>query len=298
MRRPSSYGWFPAVSALTWRTIPYRFSSAFFLILSLVLLVFARAQPVALSSFRTHVVDGLAPVLDAAMRPMAALEQGEISVQHLLSLKTDNQRLREENLHLGEIQNTAIALKKENNELRALLNFKVEPGLSYISARVIADTGGAYERGLIVTAGRTDGVHEGMAAMTGGGLIGRVVEVGDWSSRILLISDLNSRLPVVIAETGDRFILSGDNSPRPKLLFLPRDSSPIAGYHVVTSGHGGIFPPNLPVGLIQETDQGKPVVVPSADLGRITFVRLVDFDLKGGAFNPIAVRTHSESPKK
>ena len=199
---------------------------------------------------------------------------------------------------MAEWQNAVVALEKENRELRSLLQFKAEPGLAYVSARVIADTGSAYERGLIVTAGKMDGVREGMAAMTGEGLIGRVVEVGDWSSRILLISDLNSRIPVTVAETGDRSVLAGDNSQQPKLLFMPRDAAANTGAHVVTSGHGGVFPPDLPVGILQESARGVYSVVPTADLGRLTFVRLVDFDLKGKELNPIATKLHAEGKKK
>jgi rod shape-determining protein MreC len=137
-----------------------------------------------------------------------------------------------------------------------------------------------------------------MAVITGEGLIGRVTEVGDWSSRVWLISDLNSRIPVTIAETGDRAILAGDNTTQPKLLFLARDASVPEGARVVTSGHGGVFPPNLPVGILKEAERGTYTVVPTADLGRITYVRLVDFNLAGGGFNPMGARLRAEGKKK
>jgi rod shape-determining protein MreC len=298
VRRSSPLGWSLIASALPWRGISQRFSFFFFACLSIGLLVLSRAQPAMMNDLRTHTVDMLAPVLDAIARPMTAIEDFSSSVRNTLSLRADNIRLRDENTHMAEWQNAVVALEKENRELRGLLHFNAEPGLSYISARVIADTGGAYARGLIVTAGKTDGVREGMAAMTGDGLIGRVVDVGDWSSRVLLISDLNSRIPVTIADTNDRAILAGDNSAQPKLLFMPRDAAPSDGARVVTSGHGGIFPPNLPVGILQDTGHGTYSVVPSADLGRMTYVRLVDFDLKGGAFNAIGTKARAESKKK
>jgi len=262
------------------------------------LLILSRAQPAMINGLRTHTVDTLAPVLDAVARPMAAAEQFGATLRETISLRADNARLREENAHLAEWQNAVVVREKENRDLRALLHFKTEPGLAYISARVIADTGGAYARGLVVTAGRVDGVREGMAAMTGEGLIGRVVEVGDWSSRILLITDLNSRIPVTVAETGDRGILSGDNGQHPKLLFLPHDAAVSDGAHILTSGHGGVFPPNLPVGSLQETSPNIYTVVPAADLGRVSYVRLVDFDLKGGAFNSIEAKLQAEGKKK
>jgi rod shape-determining protein MreC len=281
-----------------WRGFSHRFSFFVFTALALLLLILSRTQPVMIASVRTHTIDMLAPVLDAISRPMAVIERAGTAVRDTVASRADNLRLRDENAHLLEWQNAVVSLEKENRELRSLLHFKAEPGLSYVSARVIADVGGAYVRGLIVTAGKVDGVREGMAAMTGDGLIGRVVEVGDWSSRVLLISDLNSRIPVTIAETGDRAILAGDNSAQPKLLFMPRDASASDGARVLTSGHGGVFPPNLPVGILQETSRGVYNVVPTADLGRVTYVRLVDFDLKGGTFNSIESRMQAESKKK
>jgi rod shape-determining protein MreC len=297
VRRPSS-GWSLVASAVSWRGMSQRFASALFVGLSILLLILARAQPVMVSDMRTHAVDMLAPLLDAVVRPMAVVEQATNAVRDTISLRTDNQKLRDENTHLVEWQNAVVSLEKENRELRSMLHFKTEPNWAYISARVIADTGGAYARGLIVTAGKTDGVREGMAVMTGEGLIGRVIEVGDWSSRILLITDLNSRIPVTIAESGDRAILAGDNSSQPKLLFMPRDANSNDGAHVISSGHGGVFPPNLPVGTLQQSSRGVYTVTPAADLGRVTYVRLVDFDLKGGAFNSIETKMQAESKKK
>jgi len=297
-RRSSFSGWSSVAAAVPWRGVSQRFSFVIFALLALALLALSRAQPVMIAGLRTHVIDTLAPVLDAVARPMTAIENAGSAIRDTLSLRADNQKLREENAHMIEWENTVVSLEKENRDLRNLLHFKTEPSQSYISARVIADTGGAYVRGLIVTAGKTDGVREGMAAMTGDGLIGRVVEVGDWSSRVLLISDLNSRIPVTVAESGDRAILAGDNSPQPKLLFMPRDAAATDGAHIVTSGHGGVFPPNLPVGVLQETSHGNFTVVPAADLGRVTYVRLVDFDLKGGTFNSIESKLQAESKKK
>ncbi len=137
-----------------------------------------------------------------------------IEARSYLSLREENAKLRQDSLQLKEWQNAAANLDRENHELRALLRFKTEPRFAYISARVIADTGGPFSRGLIVTAGKLDGVREGMAATTGDGLIGRVVDAGDWSSRVVLITDLNSRIPVTVMGSGDRAIMAGRQQRR------------------------------------------------------------------------------------
>jgi rod shape-determining protein MreC len=273
---------------MSWRALTQRFSFLLFAVLAFGLLILGRVQPVMVESARTHILDGLAPVLDAIERPMMVMENVTTNIKSYLALHEENEKLRANNAQLKQWQNTALSLQNENRELRGFLHFKTEPGLAYITARVIADTGGPFVRNLVITAGKTDGVREGMAAMTGEGLIGRVVEVGDWSSRILLITDLNSRIPVTIIGSGDRAILAGDNSTQPKLYYLPQDTTLMSGVRVVTSGHGGVFPPNLPVGSVTEIAHGNYGIVPAADLGRITYVRLVDFNLKGGNFNPIA----------
>jgi rod shape-determining protein MreC len=266
--------------------------------LALTLLIIGRVQPALIEGTRTHIVDVLAPALDAVARPMTVSQNVIANVNNYLSLHTENAKLRADNVQLKQWQNAVVSLQNENRELHKLLHFKTEPGYAYISARVIADTGGPYVRGLIVTAGKLDGVREGMAAMTGEGLVGRVVEVGDWSSRVLLVTDLNSRIPVTIAGSGDRAVLGGDNSSEPKLLYLPQDAVLSAGATVVTSGHGGVFPPNLPVGAVIETARGVYSVVPSADMGRVNYIRLVDFNLKGGAFNPVANKIQTELKKR
>ena len=290
-------GWSYAV-ALSWRLVAHRYSFLIFIALGLGLLVIGKIHPPLVEGARSHAVDTLAPVMDAIERPMSVAGNLISTARDYVSLRAENEKLRTANAQMKDWQNAVATLQKENRELRDLLRFKTEPGLAYISARVIADTGGAFARGLIVTAGKLDGVREGMAAMTGDGLIGRVVEVGDWSSRVVLITDLNSRIPVMVANSGERAILAGDNSASPRLQFLPQDAVLTPGASVVTSGHGGVFPPNLPVGTVIEGGHGVYSITPAADLGRIDYVRLVDFNLQGGAFNPLAAKVEAETKTK
>ncbi|MDD3028753.1 MAG: rod shape-determining protein MreC [Alphaproteobacteria bacterium] len=292
IRRSPTFRWHYAEATLSWRGFSHYFSPLIFIVCSITLLVLSQAQPEAVMSLRAHVTDALTPFFNVVARGASAVEEVGTTLRDLVSLRSENEKLRQENRRMVEWKNTVVLLQKENAELKSLLHFKTEPSLSYISARVIADSGNAYTRGLILTAGKSDGVREGMAAMTGDGLIGRVIEVGTWSSRIWLISDLNSRIPVTIAETGDRAILAGDNTEMPKLLFLARDAMVFEGAHVVTSGHGGVFAPNLPIGTLKETERGAYRIVPSADLSRVNYIRLVDFNLEGGPLNSMS-KKHS-----
>lgn len=290
-------GWVHA-TALSWRMLVQRFSFVLFLFLSLALLVVGQNNPTAIARARARVIDGLAPTLSLLSRPVAAMESFTGRIESYRTLLAENEKLRADNANLIRWQNAALAMANENKELRGLLHYKVEPSLAYISARVIADTGGAFVRSLVLTAGRLDGVREGMAAMTGEGLVGRVVEVGEWTSRVLLITDMNSRIPVSVSDTGDHAILAGDNESKPKLLYLPQDADVKVGARVMTSGHGGIFPPNLPVGVVSSVEHGTVWVTPMAAFGRINQIRLVDFNLAAGDFNPMTAKINAGSPAR
>ncbi|MDD3183329.1 MAG: rod shape-determining protein MreC [Alphaproteobacteria bacterium] len=285
-------------TALSWRVMAQRFSFVLFMVVSLGILILGHTNPTAIERIRVRAVDGLAPVFDVLSRPMAMVDSVTTRIQSYRGLLLENEKLRAENENLVRWQNAVLSLQSENKELRGLLNYKAEPQMSYISARVIADTGGAFVRAFIVTAGRVDGVREGMAAMTGEGLIGRVVEVGDWTSRIILITDMNSRIPVMLMGSGDHAILAGENAPQPDLLYLPQDADIKVGMRVMTSGHGGVFPPNIPVGIVASVEHGKALVSPLVSLSRINQVRLIDFNLAAGALNPIAAKlqTAASSP--
>jgi len=281
-----SSGWV-YTAAISWRALAHRFSFALFLALSLGLLFLGHTKPTFIKNARVQIIDHISPVFAVVSKPLSMVDSLTTRIQSYRSLIKENAKLRVENALLVRWQNTALSLEHENKELRSLLNYKTEPSLSFISARVIADAGSAYIQSLIVTAGAVDGVKEGMAAMTGEGLVGRVVEVGNWTSRILLITDLNSRIPVMITGTSDHAILSGNNDPLPKLMYLPEDSNIRQGARVLTSGHGGIFPPNLPVGIVSKINKNEVLISPIASFGRINQIRLIDFTLKAGDFNPM-----------
>ncbi len=176
-------------------------------------------------------------------------------------------------------QAAARKLNAENTSLRAMIGFVPDPGAKFITARVIADTGGSFAHTFILNAGSRHGVAKGQAAISNGGLIGRVGEVGERSSRVLLVTDLNSRIPVLVEPGRARAILAGNNSDRPRLIHLAPGARISPSNRVVTSGHGGAFPPGLPIGIVASVSDEGVSVQPILDRFRLEFVRAVDFKL-------------------
>ena len=264
------------------RALAQRFSFVLLVAASVALMMVGKVDPVFVDSARSRVMDAFAPILDALSRPAATAARVVESVADLQNVYAENQRLKAENARLMQWRQAALRLEAENGSLRSLLRYKPDPALSFVTARVIAAPGGTYFRTLVVTAGRRDGVRKGQAALAGTGMVGRVIEVGEWSSRVLLITDLNARVPVVLESSRQRALLAGDNSDQPKLIYLPPDAPVTVGEQVVTSGHGGGFPPGIPIGVVSSVGERGFKVQPIADLSRLEHLRLVDFALPGG----------------
>lgn len=261
------------------RAFAQRFSVLVFIAASLAVILFGRLDPGRVEVARIHAMDALSPILDVLSRPAATAAQAIESVADISNVYEENQRLKAENAKLMQWRQVASRLEAENGSLRALLRYEPDRKTSDVSARVIAAPGGSFVRTLMVTAGNRRGVHKGQAALTGAGLVGRVIEAGEWSSRVLLITDLNTRIPVVLESSRQRAVLAGDNSDQPRLLYLPSEAPVAVGERVVTSGHGGNLPPGVPVGVVASVSERGVKVQPYAELSRIDYLRLVDFQI-------------------
>ncbi len=243
---------------------------------ALALLVVSSVRPQLGEGVRTRSTDLLAPALSAVGQPIGALSNLLTTLSNLTELRAENERLRTENDRLRAYQTAVIQLEAENKGLRDLLKMPLVTEQREVVGRVIVDAGGPFSRNIIVLAGNRDGVRTGLPALAAGGLVGRVVSAGQNSSRVLLISDLNARVPVLIERTRQRAMLSGDGGATLRLSDLPTDAQIKAGDRLVTSGAGGIYPPGLPVGVARADENGRVVVEPIADLTRLEMVQILD----------------------
>jgi rod shape-determining protein MreC len=230
---------------------------------------------------RVFVDDGVAPVLQVMSRPAAAIASVVNAIHDLAAMRAENVRLAEENERLMHWQTVARELDNENKALKAQLNFMPDPDAAFITARVIGDTGGAFVHTMMLNVGSRDGVRKGQAVIAGEHMVGRIVEVGDRLARILLLTDINSHIPVIIENSRAKAILSGDNSDRPRLNYLAPNSNPAPGDRVITSGHGGAFPPGLPIGVIASVQDGIVRVEPYVHRNQLEYVTVVDYGLPG-----------------
>ncbi len=245
-----------------------------------VAIFFAGKADVALiERLRTQVVDLVAPVLEVVAHPISAVNRVFDELDHLIRVYDENLRLKAEVDRLRQWQQVARVLERDNAQYRHLLNTTPEPAVSFVSGRVIGDSDGPFVRTLLLNAGARDGVRKGQAVISTDGLVGRIAEVGRRSSRVLLLTDLNSRIPVLLEGSRYRAVLAGNNTDRPSVEFLPAGAQVSPGDRVVTSGHGGLFPPGQPIGVVSSVNDAIARVQPYTDWDRLEFVSVLRYDM-------------------
>lgn len=249
----------------------------FFISLSVIGFLLDRAEAYVFDEAREVIDEITAPFYNLVAVPLRAIRDLGGSLDSHFRLQEENELLQTRIDELEEWRDVALKLERKLARYEALLNMQIDPSLSFVSGRVISDTKGPFVRTLLLDVGTLGGIAKGDGVVNGDGLVGRVLGVSERSSRILLVTDLNSRIPVRIEPFGYRAILAGDNSGEPQLLYLPRDLSLDEGSRVVTSGHGGLLPSGLPVGVVTGTERSGYRVKLSADLNRTDYVRVLNF---------------------
>ena len=142
-----------------------------------------------------------------------------------------------------------------------------------ISARVMIDKQSPYLNSFIINVGSNKNIKNGMAALDGKNFIGRIVDVNFFSSRILLVTDLNSKIPIVSEPSGSHAILSGHGKNALSLDYLSKDNKIQTGDTIYTSGKEGIFDPGIPIGKAK-VEEDEVNVSLFSDLNQITFVNI------------------------
>ncbi len=189
----------------------------------------------------------------------------------------ENRRLHKVMAGLQVQADEAVRLRDENERLRAMLGVKTDPPIPMVTARSVSDSRGPFANARLANAGSDAGVVVGYPVLSERGLVGRIVGVSRNASRILLLTDVASRTPVMIDRSNARAILTGDGGPNPKLDYLRGRDAVHDGDRVLTSGDGGVLPRGLPVGRAVKGLDGRWRVVLDADASAIDWIRILKF---------------------
>lgn len=218
-----------------------------------------------------------APVSGVVAAPGRWGGQGLDALRSYFFAVGENRRLKAELKEARQWRDVAIALRDTNDRYRALLGLKTEPPIPMVAARTVSDSRGPFANSRLANAGKEKGVEAGNPVMSENGLVGRIIGVTTGASRILLLTDVASRTPVMIDRTNARAILTGDGGPNPRLEYL-RGKDPVRqGDRVLTSGDGGVLPRGLPIGVAVKGLDGRWRVVLASDAAPIDFVQILLF---------------------
>lgn len=277
------------------RLLAKKFALVILFLSAFVLMLINKTDTVLIEKTSSAATGIISPVLDVLTIPAKAVAKVYDYFRDLRQIHRDNIFLREENRRLSNLYDRERALEIENKLLSDLLNFVTPPEAEFITARVIAEEGDAFSHSVIAYTGRNN-VRKGQVALSDKGVVGRVDKVSDLYAKIILITDINSRIPVMEEKTRVRGILSGDNTTLPRVVFIPLDAQLNVGDRIVTSGVAGVFPSGLPIGKVVSVDKNEIRVKPFSNLDKLEYIKLVDYRLGGIIGDEAVGKTSQDEP--
>ena len=259
-------------SALLQRGAAQKFSLVSLIIIATIIFFLDVYGFTFMKPVRSIINDGIYRLSLVASSPLRIIPKASGELTGLLSLKKENERLREE-LEIFKTKELNVEyLTNQNKNLQKIL----ESEESYLKkenmilSKVLIDKKSPYLRSIITNRGSKSGVLKGMPVLDKEYLVGRVVETNYLSSRVLLLTDLNSRIPVTFGDETVQAILKGNGGARPLLEYLPEGYEIEEGVDVFTSGKDGIFSPGSPIG---KTDENGGVKLFS-ETSQLSFVKI------------------------
>ena len=247
-------------SALLQRGGAQKFSLIFLIFLASIIFFLDAFGFQFMKPVRSIINDGIYRVSLVASSPSRFFPQATGSISNLLSIKSENERLkkalevyRQKELSVEYLSNQNKSLRKILESDETLFQFQSNTILS----KVLIDKSSPYLKSIIINRGSKSGILKGMPVLDKEYLVGRVVETNYLSSRVLLLNDLNSRIPVTFGGDGVQAILKGNGETKPILEYLPEGYIVEEGLEVFTSGKDGIFLPGSPIGITTEEGQVK-----------------------------------------
>lgn len=188
-------------------------------------------------------------------------------------LERKNIELKLEIARLQHLQSEVESVRAENIALKDLLTIAEEEEFEYITTKLLSVSFNPFSRTALISAGKKQGIEPDQIVVNSGKLIGKVIEVSNNYAKVMLISDVNSRIPIKANSSREQGILAGNNNS--KILYLPNNHLVQKDEEIVTSGHGNIYPAGILVGYVSKVTEHDVMVNVAADLSKTEFVQVL-----------------------
>ncbi|SOH93040.1 rod shape-determining protein MreC [Monaibacterium marinum] len=246
-------------------------------LICLALFILWRIDSPRVERLQMAVADAVLPSLEWTTRPAAKVTSMVQDFQSYVRVYEQNEELRRELQAMNGWHEAALQLEQRNARLRALNNVQLSPQATFITGEIMAEGAGPFSRSGLLNVGSENGVMDGSAALDGLGLVGRISGVGEETSRVIFLTDINSRVPVILQPSGQRAILIGDNTDAPLIDFVEDTERVQAGDRVVTSGDGRVLPADVLAGQVIVSANGRLRLRLAADYQQLRFVRVLNY---------------------
>ena len=258
-----------------------RTANVLLILLSFSLMFLGKVDIAALRNARMGASDFMAPLMDIVSSPVRGIDTMVTGIRTVTSLRAENVRLEAENDLLKRWRRRAEILESENRQLRSVTGAVAPERRTPLTARAVTAPGGSFAHTVLIAVGYESGIRAGNPVVTADGLVGLVVDVGKSYARVLMISDINARIPVILASSSWPALAIGQNGVFLELAFLPEEAKPQIGELVLTSGHGGVLPAGLPVGRVNLVQDNFVRVQPAVDFRSLSYVSVLTGGIEG-----------------
>lgn len=258
-------------------TVFKRIELVFSIALCLVLLVTSKVNKRFTDDIAMFFVDISTPIVKVSSAPFNKLISSLSNLDELINAKSENKILREENERLKSIYIKSLNINEENKELKDLVKFVGVRSAKYHVARFIGYSHQLYSHNAFIDGGAKAGIKEDNIVTGKNSLIGRVVQVGADKSRVLLVTDINSRIPIITSKSRVRGVLAGNNTDLMEVLYLDNNHGISAGDMVFTSGDGDSLPPGILVGVVKKVNQNYVAVKMVEDINNLNVVAVLEY---------------------
>jgi rod shape-determining protein MreC len=250
-----------------------KFSLFVLTVISIILIFLETIDTKPLNGFRSLIKDVVYRSAVVATYPVKFFSTSYDVISEHFGLYSEYGELIKENENLKNKLSKSDYLELENSQLRKLIDEQVNSEFNLVSARIMLDKQSPYLNSFVINIGANKNIKNGMAVLDGKNFIGRTVDVNFFSSRVLLVTDLNSKIPIITEPSGSHAILSGHGDNNPTLEYLPENHQVKNGDKIYTSGKEGIFSPGIIIGEAI-INKDKMEVQLYSKLNQITFVNI------------------------
>ena len=265
-------------SAFLKRQNKQKFSLGGLILFSIFLIFLSKFNIKTVDYIRLAIKEGIYRLSFVASIPEQQIRNTSILIKNHFKMYEDYDELKDNYKYLEGRQYNVEYLQSENVRLKKIIDEYIID-TDKVVAKVLLDKNSPFLKSIILNKGSKENIKLGMAVLDGEYLIGKVVEVNYLTSRALLISDLNSKIPVIIEPNSTLSILSGSGKNFGQIQYVKDDDNIQIGNIVYSSGSGGIFKSGIPIGkvIFDEKSQSK-VIDFFSDLSQLTFVKLISFE--------------------